>query len=53
MYRLGEFGVGTLRPVLRELVVVGLGEIGGGGVGKENLRQVEANAEAACVHCCI
>ncbi|MFM9500263.1 hypothetical protein ACKI1Q_42655, partial [Streptomyces galilaeus] len=48
----GESGVGLFGPVVGELVVVAIGEVVRGGVSEEGLGEVEADAEAACVHRC-
>ncbi|MBB4902643.1 hypothetical protein FHS37_006740 [Streptomyces griseostramineus] len=50
MHLLGEFGVDLLCPVLGELVPVGVVEVVGGGVGEEDLRQVQADTETTGVH---
>ncbi|MFF8029016.1 transposase [Streptomyces sp. NPDC007896] len=46
----GESGEGGFGPVISELVVVVVGEVVGGGIDEERLREVESDAEAAGVH---
>ncbi len=53
MDRLGEFGVCLFCPTVGELVVVALAEVVSGGISKEGLGEVQADAEAARVHRCL
>ncbi len=46
----GKVSERGLRPVLGELVVVVIGEVVGGGVDEEGLREVESDSETAGVH---
>ncbi|MEV8450469.1 hypothetical protein [Streptomyces parvus] len=47
----GEFGVRLLRPVLGELVPIAVVDIVDSRVGEESLRDVQADAEPAGIHC--
>jgi hypothetical protein len=48
--KLGEFGACLFCPTIGELVVVALAEVVSGGISEEGLGEVQADAEAACVH---
>ncbi|MFF0831610.1 hypothetical protein ACFYWF_01365 [Streptomyces sp. NPDC003344] len=50
MDEVSEFGKGCFRPVVGEIVVVGVAEVVDSGICKKRLRQVQSDAEAAGIH---